>query len=51
MFVSQKNVTETLGDVLEVGTDATEEVARIGVKAIGAAPSILEQKIAFAQAQ
>ena len=51
LFVSQKNVTETLGDVLEVGTDATEEVARIGVKAIGAAPSILEQKIAFAQAQ
>ena len=46
MFVSQKNVTETLGDVLKVGTDATEEVARIGVKA----PSILEEKIAFAQA-
>merc|ERR1739840_15205 len=44
-----KNVTETLGDVLKVGTDATEEVAKIGVKAIGAAPSILEQKIAFAQ--
>merc|ERR1711935_951302 len=41
--------TETLGDVLKVGTDATEEVAKIGVKAIGAAPSILEQKIAFAQ--
>ena len=51
LFVSQKNVTETLGDVLKVGTDATEEVAKIGVKAIGAAPSILEQKIAFAQAQ
>jgi len=47
--VSSKNVTETLGDVLKVGTDATEEVAKIGVKAIGAAPSILEQKIAFAQ--
>ena len=44
-------MTETLGDVLKVGTDATEEVAKIGVKAIGAAPSILEQKIAFAQAQ
>jgi len=44
-----KNMTETLGDVLKVGTDATEEVAKIGVKAIGAAPSILEQKIAFAQ--
>merc|ERR1712088_964612 len=44
-----KNVTETWGDVLKVGTDATEEVAKIGVKAIGAAPSILEQKIAFAQ--
>ena len=40
-----------MGDVLKVGTDATEEVAKIGVKAIGAAPSILEQKIAFAQAQ
>jgi hypothetical protein len=51
LFVSQKNMTETLGDVLKVGTDATEEVAKIGVKAIGAAPSILEQKIAFAQAQ
>merc|ERR1712088_73805 len=29
--------------------DDTAEVAKIGVKAIGAAPSILEQKIAFAQ--
>ena len=38
-----------MGDVLKVGTDATEEVAKIGVKAIGAAPSILEQKVAFAQ--
>merc|ERR1712083_1082067 len=44
-----KNVTEVVGDVLKVGTDATEEVAKIGVKAIGAAPSILEQKVAFAQ--
>jgi len=44
-----KNVTETLNDVLKVGTDATGEAAKIGVKAIGAAPSILEQKVAFAQ--
>ena len=40
-------MTETLGDVLKVGTDATQEVAKIGVKAIGAAPAILEQQIAF----
>merc|ERR1711902_359845 len=42
-----KNVTEVVGGVLKVGTDATEEVAKIGVKAIGAAPSILEQKVAL----
>ena len=45
----QKNVTEVVGDVLKVGGDATEEAAKIGVKALGAAPSILEQKVAFAQ--
>ena len=44
-------MTETLNDVLKVGTDATGEAAKIGVKAIGAAPSILEQKVAFAQGQ
>jgi len=44
-----KNGTEVVGDVLKVGGDATEEAAKIGVKALGAAPSILEQKVAFAQ--
>jgi len=44
-----KNATQVVGDALKVGTDATQEVAKIGVKALGAAPSILEQKIAFAQ--
>ena len=38
-----------MGDALKVGTDATQEVAKIGVKALGAAPSILQQKVAFAQ--
>lgn len=42
-------MTDTLGDALKVGTDATQEVARIGVKAVGAAPQILEEKVAFAQ--
>ena len=49
MTAGSKNSTEIFGDVLNVGTDATKEVAKIGVKAIGAAPAILEQKIAFAQ--
>merc|ERR1739848_178746 len=44
-----KNTTEVVGDALKVGTDATQEVAKIGVKALGAAPSILQQKVAFAQ--
>jgi len=44
-----KNATEVVGDALKVGSDATQEVAKIGVKALGAAPSILEQKVAFAQ--
>jgi len=44
-----KNATEVVGDALKVGTDATQEVAKIGVKALGAAPSILQQKVAFAQ--
>ena len=38
-----------MGDALKVGSDATQEAAKIGVKALGAAPSILEQKVAFAQ--
>ena len=45
----QKNATEVVGDALKVGSDATQEAAKIGVKALGAAPSILEQKVAFAQ--
>ena len=49
MTAGTKNSTEIFGDVLNVGTDATKEVAKIGVKAIGAAPSILEQKIASLQ--
>merc|ERR1712156_764296 len=44
-----KNGTEVVGDVLKVGGDATEEAAKIGVKALGAAPSIRKQKVAFAQ--
>jgi len=44
-----KNVTEVVGDTLKVGSDATQAAAKIGVKALGAAPSILEQKVAFAQ--
>jgi len=45
----QKNATEVVGDALKVGSDATQEAAKIRVKALGAAPSILEQKVAFAQ--
>merc|ERR1712018_415713 len=30
-----KNATEVVGDALKVGTDATQEVAKIGVKALG----------------
>jgi len=36
-----------VGDALKVGSDATQEAAKIRVKALGAAPSILEQKVAF----
>ena len=49
MTAGSKNSTEIFGDVLNIGTDATKEVAKIGVKAIGAAPSILEQNIASLQ--
>ena len=49
MTAGTKNRTDIFGDVLKVGTDATQEVVKIGVKAIGAASAILEQKIAFAQ--
>merc|ERR1739838_751880 len=44
-----KNATEVVGDTLKVTSDATQAAAKIGVKALGAAPSILEQKVAFAQ--
>merc|ERR1712025_1302343 len=46
-----KNATEVVGDALKVGTDATQEVAKIGVKALGAAPSILQLKVASAFAK
>merc|ERR1712025_1086912 len=36
-------------DVTDGSKNATQEVAKIGVKALGAAPSILQQKVAFAQ--
>merc|ERR1711971_1399226 len=40
-----KNATEVVGDTLKVTSDATQAAAKIGVKALGAAPSILEQKV------
>ena len=44
----QKNVSETVGDALKVGSDAAQEATRIGIKAVGAAPEILERKVKFA---
>ena len=46
----QKNATEVVGDALKVGSDATQEAAEIGVKFLGAVPSILKQKVAFHRA-
>ena len=37
------------GDAVQVGTDATEEAVKIGIKAINNVPKILQEKVAFAQ--
>ena len=42
-------MSETVGDALKVGSDAAQEATRIGIKAVGAAPEILERKVKFAQ--
>ena len=35
--------------MLKVGVDAAQESAKIGVKVIGAAPTIIEEKVALAK--
>ena len=37
------------GDAVQLGTDATEEAVKIGIKAINNVPKILEEKVSFAQ--
>ena len=36
-------------DAVQLGTDATEEAVKIGIKAINNVPKILEEKVSFAQ--
>ena len=47
--IFQGEITDAVAGAAKIGLDATQEVARIGIQAASAAPSILNQKLELAQ--
>ena len=48
-FFQGGEISDAVAGAAKIGLDATQEVARIGIQAASAAPSILNQKLELAQ--